>query len=95
MQNFAVIRSAVLEKMTLEVAFFSSCKAVFLAELPFLHFCKRKTKGETQFWIELAAPCTFANHNEINSDDTLPFIIFFTPVYCDGSNRLWHERLCL
>ena len=51
-------------------------------------FCERKTRGETQFWIELAAPSTLANHNEINSDDTLPFIIFLTPVTCDGSNRL-------
>ena len=42
-----------------------SCEAVRLAELPFLYFCKRKTRGETQFWIELAAPCTLANHNEI------------------------------
>ena len=57
--------------------------------------CKRKTRGETQFWIKLAAPCTLANHNEINSDDTLPFIIFLTPVSCDGSNRLWGQRLLL
>ena len=57
-------------------------------------FCKRKTRGETQFWIELA-PCTLANHNEINSDDTLPFIIFLTPVSCDSSNRLWRQRLLL
>ena len=58
-------------------------------------FCKRKTRGETQFWIELAAPCTLANHNEINSDDTLPFIIFLTPASCNGSNRLWRQRLLL
>ena len=58
-------------------------------------FCKRKTRGETQFWIELAAPCTPANHNEINSDDTLPSIIFFTPVSCDGLNCLWRQRLLL
>ena len=58
-------------------------------------FCKRKTRGETQFWIELAAPCTLANHNEINSDDTLPFIIFLTPVSCDGSNPLWRQHLLL
>ena len=58
-------------------------------------FCKRKTRGEAQFWIKLAAPCILANHNEINSDDTLPFIIFFTPVSCDGSNRLWRQRLLL
>ena len=56
-------------------------------------FCKRKTRGE--FQIELAAPCTLANHNEITSDDTLPFIIFLTPVSCEGSNRLWHQRLLL
>ena len=49
-------------------------------------FCKRKTRGETQFWIELAAPCTLANYNEINSDDTMPFSIFLTPVSYDGSN---------
>ena len=42
-------------------------------------FCKHKTRGERQFWIKLAAPCTLANHNEINSDDTLHFIIFLTP----------------
>ena len=58
-------------------------------------FCKRKARGETQFWIELAAPCTLANHNEINSDNTLPFIVFLTPVSCDGSNRLWRQRLLL
>ena len=117
MQNFAAIRSAVLEKMTFEVTLFGSfpdipelklslpswvmegrmwrCKAVRLAELPFLYFWKRKTRGETQFWIKLAAPCTLANYNEINSDGTLPFIIFFTPVSCDGSNRLWRQRLLL
>ena len=58
-------------------------------------FCKRKTRGETKFWIELAAPCTLANHNEINCDDTLSFIIFLTPVSCDSSNRLWRQRLLL
>ena len=58
-------------------------------------FCKRKTRGETQFWIELAAPCTLANLNEIISDDTLPFIIFFTPFSCDGSNRFMRQRLLL
>ena len=41
-------------------------------------FCKRKTRGETQFWIELAAPYTLANNNDMNSDDRLPFIIFLT-----------------
>ena len=71
------------------------CEAVHFAELPFLYFCKRKTRGETQFWIKLAALGTLANHNEINSDDTLPFIIFLTPVSCDGSNRLWRQRLLL
>ena len=58
-------------------------------------FCKHRTRGETQFWIKLAAPCWLANHNEINSDDTLPFIIFLTLVSCDGSNRLWRQRLLL
>ena len=58
-------------------------------------FCKHKTRGQTQFWIELAAPCTLANHYEINSDDTLPFMIFLTPVSCDGSNRLWRQHLLL
>ena len=56
-------------------------------------FCKRKTRGETQFWIELAASYTLANNNEMNSDDRLPFIIFLTPISCDGSNRLWRQRL--
>ena len=59
------------------------------------YFCKRKTRSETQLWIELAAPYTLANHNEINSHDTLPFIIFLTPVSCDGSNRLLRQRLLL
>ena len=59
---------------------------VRLAELPFLLFCKHKTRGEKQFWIELAAPYTLANRNEIKPDDTLPSIIFSTPVSCDGSN---------
>ena len=54
---------------------------------------KRKTRGETQFLIELAAPYTLANNNEMNSDDIFPFIIFLTPVSCDGSNRLWRRRL--
>ena len=58
-------------------------------------FCKRKTRGETQFRIELAALCTLANHNEINSDDTLPFIIFLTSVSCNGWNRLWRQHLLL
>ena len=52
-------------------------------------FCKHKTRGKTQFWIGLAAPCTLTNHH------TLPFIIFLTPVSCDGSNRLWRQRLLL
>ena len=56
-------------------------------------FCTRKTRGETQFWIELAAPYTLANNNEMNSDDRLPFIIFLTPISYDGSNRLWRRRL--
>ena len=58
-------------------------------------FCKRKTRDETQFLIELQTPCTLANHNEINSDDTLPFIIFFTPASCFGLNRFWRKRLLL
>ena len=29
----------------------------------------------------------------MNSDDRLPFIIFLTPISCDGSNRLWRQRL--
>ena len=59
-------------------------------------FCKRKTRGETQFLMELAAPYTLANHNKINSDDSLPFIIFFkTPFSCNGSNRPWCQRWLL
>ena len=58
-------------------------------------FCKRKTRGETQFWIELAAQYTLANNNEINSNNTLPFIIFLTKVICNGLNRLWLQRLLL
>ena len=56
-------------------------------------FCKRITRGETQFWIELA-PYTHGNHNDINSDD-LPFIISIIPVTCDGSNLLWCQGLLL
>ena len=55
-------------------------------------FCKRKTRGETQIWIELAAPYTLANNNEMNSDDRFPFIIFLTPISCDGFNRLWRRH---
>ena len=44
-------------------------------------------------FIELAAPYTLANNNEMNSDDRLPFIIFLTPISCNGSNRLWHPHL--
>ena len=58
-------------------------------------FCKRKTRGETQFWMELALPYILANHNEINSDYTLPFIIFLIPVSCDCSNSLWRQCLLL
>ena len=29
----------------------------------------------------------------MNSDHRLPFIIFLTPISCDGSNRLWRQRL--
>ena len=68
----------------------TSCRVTVL-----VLFCKRKTRGETQFWIELVVPCTLANQNEIKSDDTLPFIIVLTPVSCDDSNRLWHQRLLL
>ena len=56
-------------------------------------FCKRKTRGASQFWIELAAPFTIANNIEMNSDDRLPIIIFLTPVSCDGSKRLLRQRL--
>ena len=91
MQNFAAIRSAVLEKMTFEIAILvvfrifpnGNChflsglwKAVCdVARLYILQsyrsctFCKRKIRDETQFWIELAAPYTLANNNEINSED--------------------------
>ena len=90
-----------LEKMTLEVAIFGNFPDIpeLKLSLPPEHstctFCKRKTRGETQFLMELAAPCTFANLYEINSDETLLFIIFLTPVFCDGSNRLWRQRLLL
>ena len=116
MQNFAAIRSAILEKMTFEVAIFGSfpdipklklsllswlwkagCDVVRLYVLQSYRsctFCKHKTRGETQFWIELAR-YTLANHNEINSDDTLPFIIFLTPASCNGSNHLRRQRLLL
>ena len=115
MQNFAAIRSAVLEKMTFEVAIFGSfpdipelrlslpfwvmeagCDVVRLYVLQSYRsctFCKRKTRGETQFWIELAAPYTLSNNDEMNSDDRLPFIIIFKPISCDGSNRLWRHGL--
>ena len=115
MQNFAAIRSAVLEKMTFEVAIFGcfpdiperklslpswvmegGCDVARLYVLQSYRSCtffKRKTRGDTQFWIELAAPFTIANNNEMNSDDRLPFIIFLTPISWDGSNRLWRQRL--
>ena len=88
MQNFAVIRLAVLQKMTFEVAIFGSfpdiperklslpscvmeggCDVLRLYVLQSYRsctFCKRKTRGETQFWIELAAPYTLANKIEMN-----------------------------
>ena len=113
--NFVAIRSAVLEKMTFEVAIFGSfpdipewklslpswvmeggcdvAKLYVLQSYRSCTFCKRKTRGETQFCIELADPYTLATNNEMNSDDRLPFIIFLTPISCDGSNRLWRERL--
>ena len=115
MQNFAAIWSAVLEKMTFEVAFFGKfpdipvlklslpCwvmerwryKSVRLAEYRSCIFCKQKPIGETQFWKELEAPYTVTStcNNEINFDETLPFIIFLTPISCDGSNCLWRQRL--
>ena len=115
MLNFAAIRSAVLDKMTFEVAIFGSfpdiperklslpssvmeggcdvAKLYVLQSYRSCTFCKRKTRGETQFWIELAAPYTLANNNEMNSDDRLPFIIFLTPISCNGSKRLWRRRL--
>ena len=74
----------------------TGCDVVSMYALQSYHswtFCKRKTRGKTQFLTEPAAPYTLANNNEINSDDTLPFIIFLTPVSCDGSNRLWCQRL--
>ena len=52
-------------------------------------FCKRKTRGETQFWIELAAPYILSINNEINSDDRLPFIIFLTSIYCKRGYFPW------
>ena len=81
MQNFAAIRSAVLKKVTFEVTIFgyfpdivtpvvSGCDVVKLYVLQSFRsctFCKRKTRGETQFWMELPAPYTLANHDEINS----------------------------
>ena len=95
MLNFSAIRSAVLEKMTFEVAIFGSfpdiperklslpswvmeggCDVAKLYVLQSYRSCtfrKRKTRGETQFWIELAAPYTLANNTEMNSDDRLPF----------------------
>ena len=81
MQNFVAIRSAVLEKMTFEVAIFGNfpdipeliliypfrfelweagCDVVSMYVLQSYRsctFCKRKTRGDTQFWIELAVPC--------------------------------------
>ena len=118
MQNFAAIRSAVLEKMAFEVAIFghflditelklslpsglwkTRCDVVSMYVLQSYcscTFCKRKTRDETQFWIELAGSYTIINHNKINSDDTLSFIIFFkTPFSCNGSNCLWRQRLLL
>ena len=51
------------------------CKMYVLQSYHSCTFCKHKTRGETQFWIELAVPCTLANQNEINSD----IIIFLPP----------------
>ena len=47
------------------------------------------------FLFLLSAPYTLTNHNEINSDDTLPFIIFIIPVSWVGSNRFRGQRLLL
>ena len=52
-------------------------------------FCMRKTGGKTQYWIQLVAPCTLANYNEIHCNYTSSFLTFLTLVSCDGSNRLW------
>ena len=117
MQNFAAIRSVVIEKMPFEVTIFCHFSDIpeLKLSLPFwvmegrmwhlgmyvlqsyrsCTFCKRKTRGETQFWIELAALFPLANYNEINSEYTLPFIIYLLPVSCNGSNRLWRQRLLL
>ena len=75
MLNFVAIRSAVLEKMTFEVAIFGSfpdiperklslpswvmesgcdvAKLYVLKSYCSCALCKRKTRGETQFWISL------------------------------------------
>ena len=89
-------------KLKLSLPFWVICKAgcdvvrlYILQSYCSCTFCKRKTRGETQFWIGLATPCTLSNDNEINSDQTLPFIIFLSPVCCDGSNRLWCQRSLL
>ena len=47
------------------------------------------------FLIELTHPYTIANRNEIHFVDTLPFIIFLTPVSCDGTNCFWRQRLLM
>ena len=74
------------------------CDIVKLYVLQSYHsstFCKRKTRGKMQFWIEDAAQYILANRNEINSDNILPFIIFSTPNSWDGLNRLWRRCLLL
>ena len=50
----------------------TSCRVTVL-----VLFVSVKPEARREFWIELAVPYTLANHNKINSDDTLPFIIFF------------------
>ena len=68
-----------------------SCRVTF----PVLFFSLKPEMRHITVWIELAAPYTFANHYEISSNHTLPFIIFPTPISCDGSNCIWHRCLLL
>ena len=113
MHNFSAIRSAVLEKMTFEVATSGNFPDIPELKLPLpfwvmeggcdvvrlyvlqsyrpCTFCKCKTRGETQCLIKLAAPCTLTNHNEMNSDDTLPFIISSLAMarIASGVNACW------
>ena len=116
MQNFVMIRSAVLEKMAFEVAIFGNflnisepklsippwvrgagCDVVLLHIMQSYRsctLCKRKTRGKTQFWIALAAPTApsiLTNYNEIPTT-YYNFIIFLTPISCDGSIHLWRQH---